>query len=345
MMQQGGVSKATKMLNLSEASQSSYHLNQLKMSMARDVFHIAERLKDELLPLDLLMWHGPQDIFAGMDFTLRQGMIGEDVCNLNQVSWWSTTPETKTMYQIPKLFELVRKLSPNRFRSFWPHVCGSHLKGTPPVHRASRISPCWQGTRFGLQFGAGGMVGMVRSHELELTVASQILDCHCISIFSWLPTVHCKLWQPAGAVLLRQVVTGHRWTTAHSTNVPPWTRNGHSHCWQGGQWFVVWRCNMRCWCKHRSFVWESRKFTKKQNQKLCRSVYKFVDLFSLCLKNLTPFDSWQLILGLEFLDRLGWKAVSLLLQLLGPARVSHVLGLEKQMSITLVWDNLHGVLQ
>ena len=30
MMQQGGVSKATKMLNLSEASQSSYHVNQLK---------------------------------------------------------------------------------------------------------------------------------------------------------------------------------------------------------------------------------------------------------------------------------------------------------------------------
>ena len=55
MMQQGGVSKATKMLNLSEASQSSYHLNQLKMSMARDVFHIDERLKDELLPLDLLI--------------------------------------------------------------------------------------------------------------------------------------------------------------------------------------------------------------------------------------------------------------------------------------------------
>lgn len=201
-----------------------------------------------------LMWHGSQDIFAGMDFTLRQGMIGEDVCNLNQVSWWSTTPETKTMYQIPKLFDLVRKLSPNRFRSFWPHVCGSHLKGTPPVHRASRISPCWQGTRFGLQFGAGGMVGMVRSHELEVIVASQILDCHCISTFPWLPTMHCKLWQPAGAVLLRQVVTGHRWTTAHSTNVPPWTRNGHLHCWQGGQWFVVWRCNMRCWGKHRSLL-------------------------------------------------------------------------------------------
>ena len=55
----------------------------------------------------------------------------------------------------------------------------------------------------------------------------------------------------------------------------------------------------------KSFVWESRKLTKNQNQKLCRSVYKFVDLFSLCLKNLTPFDSWQLILGLQFLDHLG----------------------------------------
>ena len=251
-----------------------------------------------MLPLDLLIWPGTQDIFAGMDFTLRQGMTGEPGELMIHDPWnQNNVPNTKVIWPFQKLFR-------KRFRSFWPHFCGSHLKGAPSVHRASRISPCWQGTRFGLQFGAQGdgwdgwITWIYITNDYNDWIVS-LCALHikylgdfqrCIANDGNLQVLFffAKLSQGTGEQLLtRQMFRlGHEMAT----------------------------CNVGIWDveANRSLVWESR------------SVY--------CVY---VWTNWLRLIDIGFGPWMKSGISCAQQQLLGPARVSHVLGLQDVRHIGL----------
>ncbi len=226
--------------------------------MGRDVLHIDARC------CHLIYWFDLERRTFSLVWTSHWGKGWL----VNQVSWWSMTPETKTMCQIPKLFDLFR----SSLGSVLDHF--GHIFAAPTwrghhrsiVHR--EYLHVGKGRDLGFNSVPRGIVGMVGSHEFTSQMIIMIgLSGHC---------AHC-----ISNILVTSNGALQMMATCRCCSSSPSCHRAQVN-----------NCSLDK-CSASATRWPLALLTYemlRQTEVLFGKAGQFIKLLCLCLNKLTPFD-------------------------------------------------------